>query len=98
MSSQDPQVLSRDQWSDPDWGEEVFLCDYNNFTMTQFFRLIDRALHNDASVILSAEFDPEYGFVTSYRYGLFTGYGLLSPRISDCCSEFQISNFEPLQP
>jgi len=90
--------LSPDKWSDPDWGEEVFLCDYSNFTMTQFFGLIDRAFQNDPSVILSADFDPDYGFVATYSYGLFVGHGLLSPKISECCGEFSISKFEPLQP
>ncbi|MEW6401623.1 MAG: DUF6174 domain-containing protein [Chloroflexota bacterium] len=92
------QLLPPYEWADPDWGNEVFLCDYANFTMTQIFDLVDRALHNDPSIILQADFDPEYGFITSYRYGLFVGKGLLSPRVSECCGGFSISSFEPLQP
>ncbi len=92
------QLLPPYQWADADWGNEVFLCDYANFTMTQIFSLLDSALHNDSSVILQADFDPEYGFVARYSYGLFVGHGLLSPKISECCGGFSISNFEPLQP
>ena len=92
------QLLPPEKWSDPDWGEEVFLCDYANFTMTQIFDLLGQDLHNDPSVILHADFDPDYGFVSNFSSGLLVGHGLLSPRISECCSGFTITNFEPLKP
>ena len=92
--NQTPQVLSPDQWADPDWGNEVFLCNYNHFTIPQIFDLLEQTLQNFPSSILQAEFDPEYGFVTNFKYGIYTGYGLLRPQLSDCCNVFRIQNFQ----
>jgi hypothetical protein len=46
------QVLLPDQWADPDWGHEVFLCNYNHFTMPQIFKLVEQTLQNFPSSIV----------------------------------------------
>ena len=46
--------------------------------------------------IMQAEFDDEHGFVSDFSFGIYVGYGLLRPRISNCCNEFQIRNFQVL--
>lgn len=92
-----PMSLQSDKWSDPDWGNEVFLCNYNHFTVTQIFELAVQTLQNFQSSIMQTDFDPEYGYVTNFRYGIYVGYGLLRPQISDCCSEFRIQNFQPVE-
>jgi hypothetical protein len=89
-----PQILPLDQWVDPDWGHEVFLCNYNHFTMPQIFELVTQTLQNFPSSILQADFDAEYGFVTSFEYGIYVGYGLARPQISHCCNVFRIQNFQ----
>ena len=90
------QLLPPEQWADPDWGEEVFLCSYFHFTMPQIFDLLDETLQNYPSSIMQADFDSQYGFVTNFRFGIYAGYGLLRPRLDNCCNEFSIQNFQPL--
>ena len=90
------QFLPQDQWADPDWGEEVFLCSYFHFTMPQIFSLVEVTLQNFPASIVQAEFDPEYGYVTEFSYGIYAGYGALSPHIEDCCNNFIIRNFQPV--
>lgn len=90
------QLLPPEQWADPDWGEEVFLCSYYHFTMPQIFDLIDETLRNFPSSIMQADFDPEYGFVSDFSYGIYVGYGLLRPKLDNCCYEFHIRNFQPV--
>jgi hypothetical protein len=90
------EFLAPDRWADPGWGDEVFLCNYAHITMPRIFDLLERSLHNSPFTVMHAEFDPEYGFVTTLRYGLYTGYGLLRPHIDDCCSDLQIENFQPI--
>ena len=92
------QLLSMDKWADPDWGEEVFLCSYFHFTMPQFFDLVDETLQNYPSSIMQAEFDPQHGFVSRFKFGIYVGYGLARPRLSNCCNEFEIRNFQVLTP
>ena len=89
------KILPPDQWTDPDWENEVFLCNYRNFTMTKIFELVELTLQNFPSSILQADFDSEYGFVTSFEYGIYVGYGLARPKISNCCNIFRIQNFQP---
>lgn len=90
-----PQILPPDQWTDPDWGNEVFLCNYNNFTFTKVFELVEQTLQNFPSSVLQAEFDGQYGFVTSFEYGIYVGKGLAQPQVSNCCNIFRIQNFRP---
>lgn len=89
------QILPPDQWTDPDWGNEVFLCDYNNFTFTKVFELVEQTLQNFPSSVLQAEFDNQYRFVTSFEYGIYVGKGLAQPQVSNCCNIFRIQNFRP---
>ena len=97
MSDDSPvQLLPPEQWADPDWGEEVFLCSYFHFTMPQFFELVEQTLQSYPTSIMQAEFDEEHGFVSDFSFGIYVGYGLLRPGISNCCNEFQIRNFQVL--
>jgi len=90
-----PKLLSPDKWYDPDWGDEVFLCSYHHFTMSHTFDLLEKFTRSDPSTILQVDFDPAYGYITNFRYGLYIGNGLLDPKISECCSNFSIKNFQP---
>lgn len=90
------QLLPPDKWADPDWGEEVFLCSYFHFTMPQFFGLVDETLRNYPSSIMQVEFDPQYGFVSKFSSGIYVGYGLARPKLSNCCNKFEIRNFQVL--
>ncbi len=90
-----PEILPPDQWADPDWGHEVFLCNYNHLTMPQIFELVEQTLQNFPSSILQADFDSEYSYVTSFEYGIYAGYGLARPQINNCCNVFRIQNFQP---
>ena len=90
------RLLPPVSWSDPDWGEEVFLCSYFHFTMPQFFDLVEQTLQSYPASIMQAEFDDEHGFVSDFSFGIYVGYGLLRPGISNCCNEFQIRNFQVL--
>lgn len=99
VETKDPvAILSPEYWADPSWGEEVFLCSYSHYTMPQIFDLVDITLRNFPSSIMQAEFDPLYGFVSHFKFGIYVGYGLARPRLNDCCNEFQISKFQPLSP
>jgi hypothetical protein len=91
------QFLSPDQWADPGWGDEVFLCNYNHFTMARIFDLLDSTLQDFPSAIMQAKFDPKYGFLSDFSFGIYIGYGLLRPQISDCCNMFSIRNFQRLK-
>ena len=97
-SASPSRLLPIDQWSDPDWGEEVFLCSYFHFSMPQFFDLIDGTLRNYSSSIMQVEFDPQYGFVSNFKFGIYVGYGLARPKLSNCCNEFEVQNFQVLAP
>jgi hypothetical protein len=90
------QLLPPEKWADPGWGDEVFLCNYARFTMTQIFDLLDNTLQNYPSSVMRAEFDPEYGFLADFSYGIHVGYGLLKPQVGDCCNILSIKNFQPL--
>lgn len=92
-----PQVLPLEEWATPSLGSQIFLCDYANFTMPQFFDQLAQLLEMDAASILQVDFDPSYGFITYFNFGTFVPKGLLSPRIGDCCSNFRIENFEVLE-
>jgi len=90
------QVLPPEKWSNPDWGEEVFLCSYYHFTMPQIFDLVEKTLQDFPSSIMQANFDPGYGYVSDFNYGLYVGYGLLRPRVSECCYDLSVRKFQPL--
>ncbi|MBI3170181.1 MAG: hypothetical protein HYZ22_16985 [Chloroflexi bacterium] len=85
--------LPPEKWADPDWGNEVFLCDYNHFTIPRIFDMVEKTLQNAPTSILEIEFDLRYGFVTDFRDGIFLGHGWLDPKIGAVYNEFQIRNF-----
>lgn len=91
---QSASPLPPENWADPDWGNEVFLCDYNHFTIPRIFDMVGKTLQNEPSSILEIEFDPQHGFVTGFRDGIFVARGWLSPKIGDVYNEFQIRNFQ----
>jgi len=92
------RLLPPEKWADPDWGDEVFLCSYFHFTMPQFFDLVDDTLRNFPSSIMNLDFDPQYGYVSQFKFGTYVGYGLARPRLSNCCNTFEIRNFRVLAP
>jgi hypothetical protein len=65
------------------------LCDYRNYTIPIFFDMVEQYSRS----ITQISFDPKYGFISRFRLGSPGGYGLLSPRIFDCCSNFRVFNF-----
>jgi len=82
------------KWADPDWGNEVFLCNYAHFTFTRILEMVGETLQTAPSSILAAEFDPQYGFITHYEDGIFSGHGWLSPKVSEFYNEFTITDFQ----
>ena len=86
--------LPPEKWDDPDWGNEVFLCDYNHFTISQMFAMLEKTLANSPFAVLEAEFDPQYGFITRFEDGLFASHGWLNLRDKNVYNEFQVSNFK----
>ena len=83
--------LPRTLWANHHFPNQFF-CDYANFTMPQIFDMMERSLRG----ITRISFDMRYGFISGVRWGSPGGWGLLNPRVSDCCSGFSISNFQVL--
>jgi len=76
--------------------EEPALCDYRNYTVPLLFDEIERWLQDSPTSITQIDFDPQYGFIASFKFGNPGGQGLLSPIIFDCCGGFTIENFQVL--
>lgn len=91
------KLLPPEEWATPFSGDQIFLCDYANFTMPQVFDFLERLLERDAASILQVDFDSNYGFITYFNFGSFVPKGVLSPRIGDCCSWFRIEKFQVLE-
>lgn len=72
------------------------LCNYPIYTMPQLFDELDKWLRKSPLSVSEIAFDVKYGFISSLRIGSSGGQGLLSPRVSDCCSGFSIENFQVL--
>lgn len=87
--------LPPEKWADPDWGNEIFLCDYNHFTIPRMFEMLEKTLRNSPLAILATEFDPQYGFITHFEDGIFPNNGWFDRRAKDIYNEFRIINFEP---
>ena len=87
-------ALPPDAWADPDWGNEIFLCDYNHFTVSQMLAMLGKTLENSPFAILDAEFDPQYGFVTQFEDGIPARHGWLNLQNKSVYNEFQVSNFK----
>jgi hypothetical protein len=84
-------VYSRDEWKLSN--TNGFFGDYANFTISQLLTQGERSL----SHISQISFDPTYGFISNCRFGHPNDWGLLSPKISHCCSRFEISNSQVLE-
>ena len=69
------------------------LCNCKNYTISIFFDYAEKYLTSTSEI----SFDPEYGFISGVRWGGDGGFGLLNPRVSDCCSGFTITNFQVLE-
>jgi hypothetical protein len=91
------QLLPPEEWATPVVGDQIFPCDYANFTMPHVFDFLAGLLKMYPASILQVNFDRNYGFVTHFSFGSFVPEGLLSPRMGDCCSWFSIENFEVLE-
>lgn len=89
--------LPPEKWADPDWGNEVFLCDYSHFTVSQMFAMLAKTLQNSPFAILEAEFDPRYGFIAHFQNGMFFSDGWLNMRATTIYNEFRVINFEQAQ-
>jgi len=77
-------------------GNTPFLCDYHNYIVPSLFDELQRGLRDPPSSITRISFDRSHGFISYLRFGSPGGWGLLSPKISDCCSWFTIENFQIL--
>lgn len=69
-----------------------YICDYANFTMPQFFDELEQSLQSISRI----SFDAKYGYISEVRVGIPDGVGLLNSKISHCCYEFTIENFQVL--
>ena len=76
--------------------ETWFLCDYKNYTVPALFDYLEKQVHITRSKGTFISFDNTYGFVSYFRLDWSSGYGLLSPKVSSCCSGFRIWNFQVL--
>jgi hypothetical protein len=72
------------------------LCNDQNYTMPLLFDEIERWLKDSPLSITQISFDPQYGFISSFKFGNPGGRGLLNPIVSDCCGGFAIENFQVL--
>ena len=67
-------------------------CNYTNFIVPRFFDELEQSLQYVSRI----SFDIKYGFISKVHFGSPGGWGLFSPRIFDCCSSFEIDNFQVL--
>ena len=74
--------------------EAPSLCNLHTYTMPMLFDQLER---QSPLSVTEISFDPKYGFISSLRIGSSGGNGILSPRVSDCCSGFSIENFQVLE-
>ncbi len=72
-------------------------CSYRQLTVTGMFEKVGRGLVTaDLSVdALEVQFDPAYGFVTSYDYRSGYRQGLFNPVLTECCVWYAFSQFQP---
>ena len=76
--------------------KEPPLCNYKNYTIPLLFDEVERWLQYTPFSITQISFDPQYGFISSFKFGNPGGRGLLSPVIFDCCGGFSIEGFQVL--
>ena len=89
----DPQVLLSLGFSGLN---EPSLCNDQNYSMPLLFDEIERWLQDSPGSIMQISFDPQYAFISSFKFGNPGGRGWLSPIISDCCGGITIENFQVL--
>jgi len=77
-----------------DW--DAPYCSYREMLVPEMYVRIERELDGIewSRDTLEAEFDPQYGYVTEYRYDCCYRRGLLNPACADCDIWFSFSNFE----
>jgi len=75
---------------------EPSLCNDQNYSMPLLFDEIEGWLQDSPGSITQISFNPQYGFISSFKFGNPGGRGWLSPIISDCCGGFAIENFQVL--
>jgi len=73
------------------------LCDYRTYTVPLLFDELQRWLQESPLSITRISFNAKYGFISRVRVGSPGGWGLLSPRIFDCCTNIEIQNFQVLR-
>ena len=73
-------------------------CPYRDMLVPQMYARIEREVNRIdwSRERLEVSFDPEYGYVTKYRYDGYYQRGILNPVCSDCNVWFSFSNFEPV--
>jgi hypothetical protein len=83
------EPVAQSQWDLP-------FCSYAQLTVAHLFEKVERSLAEaDLSVdALEVQFDPIYGFVTSYNYRSGYRQGLLNSVFSECCVWFAFSHFQ----
>lgn len=87
------QVVPKEKWNNP------FGCDYTQFTISQVFAAVHGALENTDPLTQRPEitFDTENGYVTHYQINYYREGLLTAVQISDCCSWYEFSDYEPLK-
>ncbi|GMV35248.1 MAG: hypothetical protein AMXMBFR60_30770 [Chloroflexota bacterium] len=88
-------TLPSSKWADPDWGDEVFLCNYNHFTIPRMFAMLETILQDSPLSVLNIKFDSQYGFISKFEDGLFANNGWLSFRNMKIYNKFHVTNFQP---
>lgn len=73
------------------------LCDYRTYTMPLLFDELQRWSQESPSAITRISFGAKHGFISRVRFGSPGGWGLLSLRIFDCCTNIEIQNFQVLE-
>jgi len=97
LTNPDPWDLLQGVSQNPGFPPDMwFLCDPQNYTVPNLFDYLEKRIQMTGLGVTSVSFDNKYGFVSNYRFGSSGGYGLLSPRVSDCCGGFRIWNFQVL--
>jgi len=109
LTVREGELVAVEQWGMPgnealegEWIESEYwntpICSYRELLISEMYTRIGRELARaDWSLDrLRVSFDPEYGYVTEYRYECCYRRGILNPRCSDCTIWFSFSNFEPV--
>ena len=91
------KIVEKENWNKrnvPVWG-----CNYTQFTIPQILAYVGDELKNTDPITQKPKitFDSDYGYVTHYEIK-YHGYGLFTMvAISDCCSWYEFSGYEPIK-